>query len=133
MPHVDIRVIGPAPTADQKRTLFVKMTDLMVNILGRTRKLVMVSVRSNPMSDWSVAGTSPDDPGAIGVQAIVHVPAGAVTEQQKAQMIAESTSVLRSVLGAPVFPLYVLFQETPPVNWGYDGRTLAAITATKAQ
>jgi 4-oxalocrotonate tautomerase family enzyme len=132
MPHVNISIIGPSPTAEQKSTLFSEITDLMVEVLGRTRRLVMVSVTSAPTSDWAVGGASPNDAGLVGLQAVIHIPAGTASDEQKARMISESTRVLRTVIGTPIFPLYVLFQETSPADWGYDGRTLAAIRAAKA-
>jgi 4-oxalocrotonate tautomerase len=128
MPQVNITVIGEAPNLQQKAALFEKITDLMVDILGRSRKLVVVSVTTAAPSDWSAGGAARNGSGVVGIQAVVKVLAGTGSDEQRAQMIKQTTEVLRSVLGDPVMPLYATFEETPATSWGYDGRTVAAIT-----
>jgi phenylpyruvate tautomerase PptA (4-oxalocrotonate tautomerase family) len=128
MPQVNITVIGDAPSTEQKTLLFKSITDLMVDILGRSRKSVLVSVTSAAPSD---SGALQDSGGLAGVQAVVKVLTGTGSDEQKARMIEQTTDVLRRVLGNPAMPLYVTFDEVPPTSWGYDGRTVAEIT--KAQ
>jgi 4-oxalocrotonate tautomerase family enzyme len=60
MPQVNIIVIGAPPSAEQKAALFESITDLMVDILGWSRKSVVVSVTSAAPFDWSVAGDVQD-------------------------------------------------------------------------
>ncbi len=60
MPQVNITVIGAPPSAEQKAVLFKSITDLMVDILGWSRKSVVVSVASAAPADWSVAGDVQD-------------------------------------------------------------------------
>jgi 4-oxalocrotonate tautomerase family enzyme len=131
MPQVNITVIGDAPSAEQKAILFKSITELMVDILGRSRKLVVVSVTSAAPSDWSVAGVVQDGGGLVGVQAVVKVLAGTGSDEQKARMIEQTTDVLRRVLGDPTMPFYVTFEEIPSTSWGYDGRTVAEITKAR--
>lgn len=50
MPQVNIQVIGKAPTEVQKKAVFAEITDLMVDVLGPTRKLVVVSLSASPAS-----------------------------------------------------------------------------------
>jgi 4-oxalocrotonate tautomerase len=66
------------------------------------------------------------------VQAVVRIIAGTNSDEQKSRMIAETTAVLRKELGDPILPLYVTFDEVPATAWGYNGRTVAEISATKA-
>jgi 4-oxalocrotonate tautomerase family enzyme len=128
MPQVDITVIGDAPSAEQKAALFKSITELMVDILGRSRKSVVVSVTSTAPSDWSVAGVAQDGGGLAGVQAVVKVLTGTGSDEQKAAMIEQTTDVLRRVLGNPRMPFYVTFEEVPSTSWGFEGRTVAEIT-----
>jgi 4-oxalocrotonate tautomerase family enzyme len=127
MPQVDITVIGSAPSAEQKQLLFHKLTDLMVEVLGRPRNLVMVSVTPAEASDWAVGGVSSSVAGVLGAQAVVRIIAGSNSDDQKARMIAETTKVLGEVLGPTALPLYVTFAETPPASWGFNGQTVAAL------
>ena len=132
MPQVNIRVIGKTPSDVQKSTIFAQVTDLMVDVLGRTRKLVVVSLSSVPASDWAVGGDACKDGGLAGVQVVIRIIAGANSDEQKSRMIAETTKALRKELGDPVMPLYVTFDEVPVTAWGYDGRTVAEIAAARA-
>jgi 4-oxalocrotonate tautomerase family enzyme len=132
MPQVNIQIVGKSPSNLQKAVLFARMTDLMVDVLGRTRKLVVVSITSAPAPDWAVGGEACKDDAFVGVQVVIRVIAGASSNEQKSRMIAETTSVLRNELGSPILPLYVTFDEVPATAWGYDGQTIAAIAAAKA-
>jgi len=132
MPQFDVTIIGAAASQAQKAVLFEKITDLMVNVLGRTRKAVVVSVTSVPASDWASGGTSQPDGKLVGIQAVVKILAGTNTDAQKAQMIAEASALLREVLGEPAMPLYVTFTEIPAESWGYDGRTVADMRRPRA-
>ena len=132
MPQVNINVIGTPPSDRQKAAIFTKITDLMVNVLGRTKNLVLVSLSSSPVSDWAVGGEASKANGLIGVQAVIRIIAAASSDEQKSRMIAETTAVLRRELGEPILPLYVTFEEVLATAWGYNGRTVAEISATKA-
>ena len=131
MPQVNINVIGKPPSDRQKAAVFTKITDLMVEVLGRTKKLVVISFSSSSASDWAVGGEASKADGLVGVQAVIRIIAGANSDEQKSSMIAETTAVLRRELGEPILPLYVTFEEVPATAWGYNGRTVAEISATK--
>jgi len=132
MPQVNIQVIGKPPSDAQKTAIFAKITDLMVDVLGRTRKLVVVSLSESPVSDWAVGGEAAKDAGLVGIQAVIRIIAGANSDEQKSRMIAETTTVLTKELSEPFLPLYVTFEEVPATAWGYNGRTVAEIAASKA-
>jgi 4-oxalocrotonate tautomerase len=112
--------------------VFAEITDLMVDVLGRTRKLVVVSISSSPAADWSVGGEAAKKDRLVGIQAVIRIIAGANSDEQKSEMIARTTAVLKQELGDPVLPLYVTFDEIPATAWGYNGRTVAEIAAAKA-
>jgi 4-oxalocrotonate tautomerase len=132
MPQVNIQVIGKPPSDAQKAAVFGKITNLMVDVLGRTRKLVVVSLSVSPVSDWAVGGEAAKADGLVGIQAVIRIIAGANSDEQKSRMIAETTTALTKELGDPILPLYVTFDEVPAAAWGYNGRTVAEIAATRA-
>jgi 4-oxalocrotonate tautomerase len=132
MPQVNIQVIGKPPSDAQKTAVFAGITDLMVDVMGRTRKLVVVSLSVSPVSDWAVGGEAAKGDGLVGIQAVIRIIAGANSDEQKSRMIAETTTVLTKELGDPILPLYVTFDEVPAAAWGYNGRTVAEIAAAKA-
>lgn len=132
MPQVSIQVIGEPPSDTQRTAVFAEVTDLMVDVLGRTRKLVVVSISSSPAADWAVGGEAAKKDRLVGIQAVIRIIAGANSDEQKSEMIARTTAVLKQELGDPVLPLYVTFDEVPATAWGYNGRTVAEIAAAKA-
>jgi phenylpyruvate tautomerase PptA (4-oxalocrotonate tautomerase family) len=129
MPSFDITVIGDPPSERQKRAVFDRITSLMVDVLGRTKKLVVVSVRTSPAVDWSAGGNPAGVAGLIGIQGLIRIVAGSCSDEQKARVVADSTAALREELGDPTMPLYILFDEVPAASWGYGGRTIADIRA----
>jgi 4-oxalocrotonate tautomerase len=132
MPQVSIQVIGEPPSDTQRAAVFAEITDLMVDVLGRTRKLVVVSISSSPAADWAVGGEAAKKDRLVGIQAVIRIIAGANSDEQKSEMIARTTAVLKQVLGDPILPLYVTFDEVPATAWGYNGQTVAEIAAAKA-
>ena len=105
MPHVNVTVIGNAPTQEQKSALFSKISNLLVTVLGPTRKLTLVSVRTEPATCWSVGGDEAEDAGLVGVEAVIRMVAGSSVEN-RARMIEETTTALREVLGTPILPAF---------------------------
>lgn len=130
MPHVNVTVIGNAPTQEQKSTLFSKISDLVVTVLGPARRLTLVSVRAEPATNWSVGGDEAEGTSIVGVEAVIRAVAGSSVEN-RARMIEGTTTVLREVLGTPILPLFVVMEEIAPESWGYDGKTIAQIRADK--
>ena len=130
MPHINVTVIGNAPTQEQKSALFSKISNLLVTVLGPTRKLTLVSVRTEPATNWSVGGDEAEDAGLVGVEAVIRTVAGSSVEN-RARMIEETTTVLREVLGTPILPLFIVMEEIAPESWGYNGKTIAQIRADR--
>src|SRR5262249_15683904 len=130
MPHVNVTVIGKAPTQEQKSALFSKISNLLVTVLGPTRKLTLVSVRTQPATNSSGGGDGAEGGDFVGIEAVIRPVAGSTVEN-RARMIGETTTVLREVLGTPILPLFVVMEEIAPESWGYNGKTIAQIRADK--
>src|SRR5256885_3024406 len=111
MPQVSIQVIGEPPSDTQRTAVFAQITDLMVDVLGRTRKLVVVSISSSRAADWAAGGEAAKEDPLVGIQAVIRIIAGANSDEQRSEMIARTTTVLKKELGDPILPLYVTFDE----------------------
>ena len=83
MPHVNVTVIWNAPSQEQKSALFSKISNLLVTVLGPTRKLTLVSVRTEPATNWSVGGDEAEDAGLVGVEAVIRTVAGSSVERER--------------------------------------------------
>jgi 4-oxalocrotonate tautomerase len=125
MPLVRIALAGTDPTPAQVAELQRRMTALMADQLGKQAGLTVVTLQCQPAANWSVGGVDP-----AGAEALAHVEAfitaGTNTAAQKAAFIRAAHDTLATVLGPLASPTYVLVQELPAGDWGYDGATQAA-------
>jgi 4-oxalocrotonate tautomerase family enzyme len=132
MPAATIKIVGGKPTPEQKKALFEKTTDLMVEILQRTKKLVVVSIEEDIAANWAVAGAQLPD-GAVGAQVVFRILQGSNTEEQLSRMVAAMTKMVEEVLGPNALPAYVVFEQIATSAWGYGGKTIAEIQRARAQ
>ncbi len=122
MPLIQIAIAGPTPAPATIARLQDETTVLMRDILRKQAALTVVAVASLPAGAFSANGV------AVPQGASLHatVTAGTNTDDEKAAFIAAAEAMLRDALGRPDAPVYVIVQEIPATDWGYDGRTQAA-------
>ncbi|HTH40047.1 MAG TPA: hypothetical protein VL968_04605 [Rhodocyclaceae bacterium] len=129
MPYIRIQLAGvplsPAsPEIDALVTqLQAGVTDALVDYLHKERTLTVVSVGSDDCAHWSADGRPLAGRGAA-VQAFIT--AGTNNSAEKAAFIAACYDLLAAVLGPLSAPTYVVVQEVPAGDWGYDGLSQAA-------
>ncbi len=131
MPSATITLVGRAPTPAQRQQLFQRTADLMVEVLKRTRNLVVVSLKHEQCENWSVGGSQLPNVDSIGAQVTFQILEGSNTEEQMAEMVAAMTAMLSEVLGPNPLPPYVIFEQIPTYAWGYKGRTIADMRRAK--
>lgn len=125
MPLVRIALGGTDPTPAQVAELQRRMTALMADLLDKQAGLTVVTVERQPAASWSVGGVAAADTAALAhVEAFIT--AGTNSAAQKAAFIRAAHGALATVLGPLASPTYVLVQELPAGDWGYDGATQAA-------
>lgn len=125
MPLVRIALGGTNPTPAQVAELQRRMTALMAELLDKQAALTVVAVERQPAAGWSLGGVAAADTAALAhVEAFIT--AGTNSAAQKAAFIRAAHDALATVLGPLASPTYVLVQELPAGNWGYDGATQAA-------
>ena len=122
MPLINIAIAGPAPAPAIVSRLQAETTVLMRDILRKQATLTVVAVASLPAGAFSANGV------AVPQGASLHatVTAGTNADHEKAAFIAAAEAMLRDALGQIDAPVYVIVQEIPAADWGYDGRTQAA-------
>ncbi|WP_028999732.1 tautomerase family protein [Azohydromonas australica] len=125
MPLVRIALAGTDPTPAQVADLQRRMTALMADLLGKQAGLTVVTVERQPAARWSVGGVALADGTALAhVEAFIT--AGTNSAAHKSAFIRAAHDALATVLGPLASPTYVLVQELPASDWGYDGATQAA-------
>ncbi len=122
MPLIQISITGPTPAPATVAHLQAETTVLMRDILRKQAPLTVVTVTLLPEGAFSANGSAVAR-GAL-LQAVVT--AGTNTPEEKAAFVTAAEAMLRNALGHLDAPVYVIVQEIPAIDWGYDGRTQAA-------
>ena len=122
MPLIQIAIAGPTPAPATLARLQAETTVLMRDIMRKQAALTVVAVTLLPTGAFSANGV------AVSQGASLHatVTAGTNSVEEKAAFIAAAEAMLRDRLGRFDAPVYVIVQEIPAPDWGYDGRTQAA-------
>ena len=129
MPYIRIQLAGLAlsPASPEAGALVARLqtgvTDAMVDCLHKERALTVVSVGGDDNNLWSAGGWPLAERGAA-IQAFIT--AGTNSSEEKATFIATCHDLLSATLGPLAAPAYVVVQEVPAADWGYDGLTQAA-------
>ena len=122
MPFINVKVAGQALAQGQVERLQVGITGFMAEILHKVGPLVGVLVEQVPLSGWSVGA----EPVTCAAQVDAIISAETNTSEEKARFIAETSRLLRDVLGSGLAEVsYVVIHEVPKDSWGYDGLTQA--------
>lgn len=126
MPYIRITLAGvePANADPHKLTALQQgVTRLMVDILQKEEVLTVVSIGRDAADCWSVGGVALAGRNA---QVQAFITAGTNTNAEKAAFMAATANLLEQVLGKSAEPVYVVVQEIPATDWGYDGLSQAA-------
>ena len=125
MPYIDIRLAGTAITQAQRDALLADTTKLMVTVMGKRREVTVVSILEHAKQNWAVGGTALRGEDLPGTYVEIKVTHGTNTAQEKAMMIAETSAMLKRLLGEMQAASYVVIHEIAADSWGYDGLTQA--------
>ena len=136
MPYIRIQLAGVAlsPASPEIDALVKRLqtgvTDAMVDYLHKERALTVVAVGGDDNNHWSAGGRPLVGRGAT-IQAFIT--AGTNNSVEKAAFIAACYDLLVAVLGPLSAPAYVVVQEVPAGDWGYDGLSQAARKQQRAK
>lgn len=122
MPFINVKVAGQPLAQGQVRSIQTGVTALMADILHKVGPLVGVLIEEVPLAGWSVGG----EPVACAAQVDAIISAETNTPEEKGRFIAETSRLLKEVLGSGLAVVsYVVVHEVPKDSWGYDGLTQA--------
>jgi phenylpyruvate tautomerase PptA (4-oxalocrotonate tautomerase family) len=129
MPQMNVTLIGSPISDEQRVSLHSSITDLLVDVLDKSRMLVVVSISVRSERNWSVGGNINDDLGVTGVQAEIRM-ADSNTSEQKEAFAAACQKLFARAFPFQRMPFYLTFQEIPATNWAYNGRMICPPSAT---
>lgn len=123
MPYLDIRVANAAPDESARRTLGLRSTGLLRDILGKRAELTAVSITQLPASSWMIGERPQSESSRPAAHAEVTITSGTNTAEQKARFIAAMAALLRETFPGLHETTYVVVREVDAGSWGYDGCT----------
>jgi len=126
MPLLQVELTDTEPTDQQRTRLQSGLTRLMADVLRKRADLTVVHISAATGSHW-FRGGQPLTRGQWCASLVVHVTAGTNTPQEVSAFIEAAHSLFCEILdGPPSAPVYIVINEIPASNWGYDGRTQLA-------
>ena len=66
LPYINIKVIDDGVTSEQKAELFRRVTDAMVEVLGKRPEHIHIVLDEVPLENWGFAGVRSDVYRAVG-------------------------------------------------------------------
>ena len=130
MPYINIRVNQPL-TQKTRQALQKSTTQLMDDVMGKRREVTVVQIEESSPEHWSVNAESLDLSAPTAAYVDIKITAGTNNGEEKAQMVQQIIFMLREQIGALQEACYVVIDEIPAINWGYNGQTQAARAANR--
>ena len=124
MPFARLTLI-PTPSSETVQRLTDELTALIAKDLGKRYDLTAVLVETPEPARWTIAASAHE----VAAHLEVCVTAGTNTDVEKAHFVRNAMQLLRQVMPTLASATYVVVQELPAANWGYDGETQAARAA----
>ncbi|MFL0693594.1 MAG: 4-oxalocrotonate tautomerase family protein [Agrobacterium tumefaciens] len=125
MPFARLTYHPPHP--DRERDLARALTDLIATDLAKRHDLTSVQIESTLTKTWTIGGEL--QPGAAHLE--VFVTAGTNTVEQKRAFLNKAMALLRAEWPELHPATYVVVQELPATDWGYDGLSQADRAAAR--
>lgn len=130
MPYINIRVNQPL-TQKTRQALQKSTTQLMDELMGKRREVTVVQIEESIPEHWSVNAESLDLSAPTAAYVDIKITADTNSAEDKSRMIQQTIFMLREQVGALQEACYVVIDEIPAINWGYNGQTQAARAANR--
>lgn len=125
MPFLRI-TLGRPLAGEQRQRLAARLTQAIVELLGKRREVTAVLVDCVVADGWCIAGEAVEILRSTPLHAEIFITAGSNDAAQKARMLAATHALLAEEVGALPAASYVVIRELPAGDWGYGGQTQAA-------
>ncbi len=122
MPYVEL-IANPVPDCSQAVELSRGMSDAMSAVAGKRREVTAVRIAADPSRLWSING---EEATRATAYLNIKITQGTNSGEEKAQLLRTMRDLLNRVLGEQAEASYIVIDEVPAENWGYDGASQAA-------
>lgn len=130
MPYINIRVNQPL-VHEACQALQQTTTQLMDDVMGKRREVTVVQIEESRPEQWSVNAESLNLSNPTAAYVDIKITAGTNNEAEKTQMVQQIIAMLHEQIGTLQEACYVVIDEIPAINWGYNGQTQAARAANR--
>ena len=130
MPFVNIKIVKNQVSLEKKKELIRGLTDLIVNIMGRDRKLTVITVDELDESQWAIGGVTLDENTSkkpIVTFVNIKVSKGTTNPEEINKMMVATKELVIKVLGSSSIPSYFIMDELNPDGWGFDGISMTEL------
>ena len=130
MPFVNIKIVKNQVSLEKKKELIRGLTDLIVNIMGRDRKLTVITVDELDESQWAIGGVTLDENTSkkpIVTFVNIKVSKGTTNPEEINKMMVATKELVIKVLGSSAIPSYFIMDELNPDGWGFDGISMTEL------
>lgn len=98
----------------EKKQLLENLTAIVVEVTGKPKEYVMVTVQSAAIALGGHSSTA----AFVDIRGI-----GGLTPKVNRELSKRICETLKSVLGIPADRVYLTFTDVPATNWGWNGAT----------
>jgi 4-oxalocrotonate tautomerase len=119
MPTLHLRVT-PLQNPQHYEALGQGLTELTARVLRKRAEVTVVTIDDLPPARYFIAGQAATQTAAC---LSIQITAGTNTVEEKTLFIHQAHALLSQLLGALHPASYVMVQELPATDWGYDGLT----------
>lgn len=113
--------LTPAPEPETAQQLAADLTALIAHDLNKRFELTSVLIETPTPCCWTIGAASPPTCAHL----TVNVTATTNTADEKRTFVSNAMALLRKALPGCAPATYVVVQELPGSDWGYDGKTQA--------
>lgn len=122
MPHLNLQ-LSATPDAELSRRAAALIADLTVEVLGKSRELIVVAVQYIDRGQWFIAGRSLQEWGLDAFHLDISITDETNTKDEKARYLQQAHAGLSALLGAVHETSYIHIVDARAAAYGYGGLT----------
>ena len=122
MPHIALMISG-TPDAALTRSVAAAVADLTVEVLGKPRELIALTIQYLDHAQWIIDGRSLSDYGRNAFQLDISITDETNTKSEKARYLAEVYARLAELIGDLHPTSYIHVIDARAAAYGYGGLT----------
>ena len=123
MPYVNLKIIKNQVSEEQKEQIVEGLTNLIVEIMGRSRDLTVITIDELNENNWIIGGkklSSDELKTRIVTFVNIKVSKGTTNPNEVNQMIKATKALIKSIMGSYDITNYFIVDELNSETWGFD-------------